>query len=114
MSDNHDDKFAEDLPPYARKLSAYYDVEYCGKYFKNGKDWDVYALYVPVPDCIKDCRDLLLTGYPQFILITKESPIIYKHWHITDEDGEISDAIEEQREQLRKEGHKRRPDQYWI
>ena len=33
---------------------------------------------------------------------------------ISDEKLEITDAVDEQLEQLRKEGHKRRPEQLWV
>lgn len=111
MSDNHDDKFAEDLPPYARKLSAYYDVEYCGKCRIEGKLWDAYSLRVHAP-IIDGERIDLLTGNPHFMLVAKDNSGLIKHF--SDVDSEITNAIWDQREQLRKGGHKRRPDQVWI
>lgn len=46
------------------------------------------------------------------MLVAKDNSGLIKHF--SDVDSEITNAIWDQREQLRKGGHKRRPDQVWI
>ena len=51
-------------------------------------------------------------GYPLYLLLAKDGS--GHAMQIVDEKLEITDAVEEQTEQLRKEGHKRSPEQLWV
>ena len=53
-----------------------------------------------------------LMGYLLYLLLAKDGS--GHAMQIVDEKLEITDAVEEQTEQLRKEGHKRRPEQLWV
>ena len=111
MSRHDFDEFDDDIPPHIRKVYGTYDLEYCGECRIEGKLWDAYSLRVHAP-IIDGERIDLLTGNPHFMLVAKDNSGLIKHF--SDVDSEITNAIWDQREQLRKGGHKRRPDQYWI
>ena len=51
-------------------------------------------------------------GYPLYLLLAKDGS--GHAMQIVDLDFEITNAVEEQTEQLRKEGHKSRPEQLWV
>lgn len=53
-----------------------------------------------------------LDGYPQYLLLAKDGTDLVMM--ISDEDLEITDGVEKQLKPLRKEGHKRRPEQLWV
>ena len=112
MADNFDRVFDEDIPDYVRRACGNYLVEYCGEYRTQGKLWDVYALESKLVKLFEDEGLYPLMGYPQYILLAKDGSDLAMM--ISDETLEITDAVDEQLEQLRKEGHKRRPEQLWV
>ena len=105
-------KFDDDIPDYVRSISCGYDIEYCGEYNTRGKLWDVYSVTHPVVRLYEKEGLCPLLGYPQYLLLAKDGSDLVMH--ISDEDLEITDGVEKQLEQLRKEGHKRRPEQLWV
>ena len=74
--------------------------------------WDVYALESKLVKLFEDDGLYPLMGYPQYLMLAKDGSDLVML--ISDEKLEITDAVDEQLEQLRKEGHKRRPEQLWV
>ena len=108
------DKFDDDIPDYIRNTYAGYDydAEYCGEYRTDNLLWDVYWIKPKIfrlADQFGGCPEV---GYPQYVLLAKGDS--QRVMFISDETFEITDATLDQLEQLRKEGHKRRPDQKWV
>ena len=104
--------FDDDIPDYVRRACGNYLVEYCGEYRTQGKLWDVYALESKLVKLFEDDGLYPLMGYPQYLMLAKDGSDLVML--ISDEKLEITDAVDEQLEQLRKEGHKRRPEQLWV
>ena len=112
MADDSKNEFADDIPDYVRTVSNGNVVEYCGEYVTKGRIWDVYSIEPYFPQSLYDLGLYPLNGYPQYLLLAKDGSC--HAMQIVDEKLEITDAVEEQTEQLRKEGHKRRPEQLWV
>ena len=112
MSTDSGRVFDDDIPDFVRRACGNYLVEYCGEYRTQGKLWDVYELESNLVNLFKDEGLQPLMGYPLYLLLAKDGS--GHAMQIVDEKLEITDAVEEQTEQLRKEGHKRRPEQLWV
>lgn len=112
MADDSNNEFADDIPDYVRTVSNGNVVEYCGEYVTKGRVWDVYSIESYFPQSLYDLGLYPLNGYPQYLMLAKDGSDLVML--ISDEKLEITDAVEEQTEQLRKEGHKRRPEQLWV
>lgn len=104
--------FDDDIPDYVRRVCGNYEAEYCGEYKTKGKLWDVYSMAPYFPQSLYDLGFSPMKGYPQYLLLAKDGSDLVMM--ISDEDLEITCAVRKQLEQLRKEGHKRRPEQLWV
>ena len=104
--------FDDDIPNYIRRACGNYLVEYCGEYHTKGRLWDVYALESKLVKLFEADRLYPLMGYPQYIMLAKDGSDIAMM--ISDENLKITLGVAKQVEQLRKEGHKRRPEQLWV
>lgn len=104
--------FDDDITNYIRRACGNYLVEYCGEFRTRGKLWDVYALESKLVKLFEADGLYPLMGYPQYIMLAKDGSDIAMM--ISDEDLKITLGVAKQVKQLRKEGHKRRPDQVWV
>lgn len=112
MADDSNNEFADDIPEYVRNVCEGDYVEYCGEYHTQGKLWDVYYFAPRIIHLLEKEGLYPLLGYPQYLLLAKDDSDLVMM--VSDEDLEITAAVGKQTEQLRKEGHKRRPEQLWV
>ena len=112
MADDSKNEFADDIPEYVRNVCEGDYVEYCGEYNTQGKLWDVYYFAPRIVTLFEKDGLCPLLGYPQYLLLAKDGSDLVMM--VSDEKLEITDAVDKQAEQLRKEGHKRRPEQLWV
>lgn len=112
MADDSNNEFADDIPEYVRNVCEGDYVEYCGEYHTQDKLWDVYYFAPRIIHLLEKEGLYPLLGYPQYLLLAKDDSDLVMM--VSDEDLEITAAVGKQTEQLRKEGHKRRPEQLWV